>query len=208
VSSAFLYSDRSLGWKCLNSTGSLIGIFGSGFCLLFQPKLPRPVPPVSQPRAKLRSANSPRFLTHSLPDSPCTRSWFAKTFAKTASRSASLPSRLRLPVCYLSGMEEPHVHGVFGLVGHVGAAILHPPNARIRVDPAFPLFVRGAFLRLAIQPRKIFRSRCLPTRCLGQAGKKLLIALAEVTSNNGAQELVMNLRWRQRQRPASATSDP
>ena len=37
-------------------------------------------------------------------------------------------------------MEEPHVHGVFGLVGHVGAAILHPPNARIRVDPAFPLF--------------------------------------------------------------------
>ena len=77
------------------------------------------------------------------------------------------------------------VHGVFGLVGEVGAAILHLGNPRVLVALRLPVLVRKLFaLALAIHAGQLFTGRRLDPAVLGDALKHLLVRFSCIPAHD------------------------
>ena len=102
---------------------------------------------------------------------------------------------------------------MFGLVGHVGAAMLALPSLLFLMGASASTLLLHSLFEMGFSGVRSSRGRSsrvsasLPD-AFGQAGKKLLIALAEITPNNGAQELVNNLVPRGKTGPLEQCADP
>ncbi len=102
-------------------------------------------------------------------------------------RRIALVGSLNRDANHRSGFQ---IHGVFGLVSQMRAAVLHLGDAGVRILRVLPVIV-GTLLRpLAIYARQILPGRCLNTRFLCQFRQVGLVTVSGIPPYNAAQSRV------------------
>lgn len=80
-----------------------------------------------------------------------------------------------------------HVDRMFGLVGEMGAPILHLRDARVRIVRMYPILIAPFLRALPIDARQIGSCRRGDARCLRELRQERLVGLATVASYDAAQ---------------------
>src|SRR3954449_2030706 len=80
------------------------------------------------------------------------------------------------------------INGVFGLVGQMGRAVLHPRDPRFGISPRHPLLVRKRLaFALPVQADEVLRCRGRDPTLLGHPLQHLPVALAGVAAHDRPQ---------------------
>jgi len=114
---------------------------------------------------------------------------FAQRFGRTGQssrqrRRVALIGRMNLGRHNRSRLQ---INGVLGLVGQMGATVLHLGDFRVRVVGVVPLVVAALLaLPLTVQTGQVLRTRRLDPRGLGQSGQEFAIRLTRIPPHDRA----------------------